>query len=88
MALYFVAALSNGPAIVAKAKEIAGEADVHQVQPDKFFIRFGGTSPELSEKLGIASGEVGTGIVLLVSAYHGRGPTSMWEWVTQKLGAQ
>lgn len=88
MPLYFVTSLTNPAAVLAAAEKAVPEGDVHAASQDKFFIRFEGTSNELSEKLGVADGSTGTAIILLVTAYHGRAPKSIWEWVAQKQGAK
>jgi hypothetical protein len=88
MPLYFVAALHNPAQVMDAAKRLVSEDEIHEVAPDKFFVNFPGTSVDLSGKLGIADGSTGTGIVLLVTSYHGRAPKSIWEWVNLKLNAK
>jgi hypothetical protein len=88
MPLYFVAALNNPAQVTAAAKKLVQESDFHEVAPDKFFVNFEGTSVDLSGKLGLADGSTGTGIVLLVTSYHGRAPKSIWEWINLKLNAK
>lgn len=88
MPLYFVAALSKPSEIQNKIKSEIPEGDYHEVAADKAFINFSGTSTELSEKLGITDGSVGTAIVLLVTSYYGRAPKSVWEWVNLKQNAK
>lgn len=88
MPLYFVAALTNPTKIADAAKNAVPASDFHEVAADKFFVNFAGTSTDLSQKLGIAEGTTGNGIVLLVSSYHGRAPKSIWEWVNLKLNAK
>ncbi|MFL9892429.1 hypothetical protein [Paraburkholderia sp. RL17-381-BIF-C] len=88
MPLYFVAALTNPAKILEVAKSEFPESDLHEVAQDKFFVNFAGTSTDLSQKLGIAEGATGNGIVLLVTSYHGRAPKSVWEWVNLKQNAK
>jgi hypothetical protein len=88
MSLYFVTALSHAEKVLATAKTLVPESDFLEVAADKFFLKFEGTSVELSSKIGFAEGTTGTGIILLVSAYNGRAPKSVWEWVTQKMSAK
>ncbi|KVF72343.1 hypothetical protein WJ17_03685 [Burkholderia vietnamiensis] len=90
MPLYYVTALTNPDKILAVAKEVTKDqpTDLHEVAPDKFFIKFDGTTVELGERLGINEGVTGQGIILAVGAYHGRAPKSLWEWVSQKLNAK
>jgi hypothetical protein len=84
MSLYFVTALSEAEKVIETAKTLVQESDFLEVTDDKFFLKFEGTSLELSSKIGFAEGTTGTGIILLVSAYNGRAPKSVWEWVAQK----
>jgi hypothetical protein len=88
MSLYFVTALSDAEKVLAAAKTLVPESDFLEVSDDKFFLKFEGTSVELSRKIGFAEGTTGTGIILLVSAYNGRAPKSVWEWITQKMSAK
>ncbi|WP_263379708.1 hypothetical protein [Granulicella paludicola] len=42
------------------------------------------TTKELSDKLGIGTTEVGSGILVRVENYWGHGPKSVWEWILAK----
>lgn len=48
------------------------------------------TTKEISDKLGITEQTpvVSNGIVARVDTYFGRNPTSVWEWITTKKGAE
>lgn len=85
MALYFITALSNPDKVIAAAKQLVSARDFHKVADDKFFLSFNGTTVELGEKLGINEGRTGMGILLRVTAFHGRAPKSIWEFIGLQL---
>lgn len=64
----------------------------YKLQSDRgWLIKFDGTSVELSNHIGLTGqpqGEtspLGSAIIVPVSAYYGRGPTDMWEWLKTRL---
>lgn len=56
-----------------------------------WLIKYDGTTVELSNHLGITgkqkgeSSFVGSAMITLVTAYYGRGPTDMWEWLKIRM---
>lgn len=67
-------------------------SDCYKLQSDRgWLIKFDGTSIELSNHIGLtgqAQGEassIGSAIIVPFSAYYGRGPTDMWEWIKTRL---
>jgi hypothetical protein len=47
------------------------------------------TTKELSERIGLGvSDPVGNGIVVRAEGYFGRAPSSTWEWIATKTGAE
>lgn len=42
-----------------------------------------GTARDTCEKLGIAHGETGTGVVTEVGSYFGRANPAIWSWIKQ-----
>lgn len=69
-----------------------GASDRYKLQADRgWFVRYEGTTRELSDKIGLtgqAKGEqspVGSGLIVPVSNYYGRGSTEMWEWLKTRL---
>lgn len=76
----------------AVMRSIESASDRYQLQANRgWLIRFSGTSVELSNHIGITGQEqgvpstVGPAIIVPVSAYYGRGPTDMWEWLKTRL---
>jgi len=75
----------------AVKKKIASAARYELQAKAGWLIEFGGTTVELSEKLGItgqAKGEpviLGSAIIVPITGYYGRGPTDMWEWLKTRV---
>lgn len=45
------------------------------------------TAQEVSDKLGISTGDNGSGVVLAVSSYFGRANPNIWDWIKTKWEA-
>ncbi len=97
MAIYIAVPLTNDstPLNEAVERNIAADADRYKLQSDRgWLIKFAGTSAELSQHLGVTGqppgtpSPVGSAIIVPVSAYYGRGPTDMWEWLKTRLEQQ
>ncbi|WP_146187727.1 hypothetical protein [Limnohabitans sp. T6-5] len=93
MPIFVVISLAKdtGPLNAAVVSAIP-EADRHQLVNDRgWLVRFDGTSTGLSGHLeitGQSEGEksrVGAALVTPISAYYGRGPNDMWEWLSVKF---
>lgn len=56
-----------------------------------WLVRYGGTTIEVSNLLGITGQEqgeqsrVGPALVSLFGSYYGRGPSDMWEWIKTRM---
>lgn len=94
MPVYLVAPLSTKTDALNAAivRAIADPADRYPLPEDRgWLIRSAGTSVELSNQIGItgqAAGEpptLGSALVVPITAYYGRGPTDMWEWVKTRF---
>jgi hypothetical protein len=46
-----------------------------------------GTAQELSERLGVTSGENGAAIILEIASYFGRANPNIWSWIKIKMEA-
>jgi hypothetical protein len=59
------------------------------LSPGQWLIVAGGTTTkEISDLLGITSGEVGNAVVLGgTGGYYGRSTPGIWEWLKSRLGA-
>ena len=96
MAIYQVTPLARNTEQVRIALE------KHIDEPDRFtipndagwFVRFGGTTIELSNKIevtGQPKGEptpVGSTLITHIVAYYGRGGSDMWEWLKTRFESQ
>jgi hypothetical protein len=57
-----------------------------KVGPGQYLVAGRSTVIDLSNTLGITTGENGSGIIFSTSAYYGRASNSIWDWVKVKLG--
>lgn len=55
--------------------------DSYPVTDSAWLATFDGTTDQFADRLGVRHGETGTGLVLPVRNYSGRGPADMWEWL-------
>ncbi len=94
MPIYIAVPLSPDHSALDSAvqQRIELQADRYKLQSNRgWLIKFDGTTVELSNHLGLTGqdkGEpapLGSGIVVPVSGYYGRGPTDMWEWLKTRL---
>lgn len=90
MAVYLVTPLAaNFDQLGTALKAELSAEDVLELQHRAgYLVSFGGTSVDLSNKIGITSAAkdapaptIGSALVTSVTAYYGRGSTSMWEWL-------
>jgi hypothetical protein len=96
MPIYQVTPLAKNTDLVRSAIE------KHTIEADRFeipneagwFVRFGGTTVELSHKLEITGQPqgiptpVGSTLITHIVAYYGRGGTDMWEWLKTRFESQ
>jgi hypothetical protein len=78
--IFVVIAKTGVPAIGEALKNVAPEG-TYSIKDDAWLVQFEGTSQDLAEKLGIRDAKNGTGIVMPITNYSGRGPLDMWEWL-------
>ncbi len=75
-----------------KIKELVGNKVTHdrvqwvnvytETAPNIYFVIYHGTTKELSQEIGFGDDlNIGTGIVLQVSSYHGYAQKTLWEWL-------
>lgn len=83
--VYFVAVTNNPSAIAARAVEIYGDDAVFKLSDDKFFVYSQDTSLDVSTKLGIRDGSLGSGIAFRITTYNGRASSNLWEWLGARL---
>lgn len=83
--LFAIMAPSDDPRLAAA---IQGQypADHLKVGPGQWIIADSGTSKDVSDKLGITTGTVGSAIIVSFSGYYGRASTNIWEWIASRMG--
>lgn len=79
-----------GEAVRARIPEV----DRYELQSRAgWFVKFSGTTVELSNAIGISGQEkgvtstLGSALVTSLLSYYGRGPTDMWEWLKTRFEA-
>lgn len=84
--VHFVTALSEAEQVRARIHEIIPDDDRFELAPDKWMITFDGVAQDLAERVGVRGGDerIGTGLVLPVTTYSGRAPSSLWDWLRAK----
>lgn len=86
MSIFLVVPTSN-PAGVKSAladNKAQGHIDYVDLPISGHFVSYSGTTIELSNLLGVSDGSSGGGVVVAVSSYYGRAPTTMWDWVKSR----
>jgi hypothetical protein len=83
--VYFVAVTSNAAEVYKRALETYAKEAVYRLADDKFFVQSDDTSMDVSKKIGVRDGTLGSGLVLRVTTYNGRASSSLWEWLAPRL---
>jgi len=86
--IFAIVSLADNPPL-ASAIATAYPNDYIQAAPDGrlHFVSDTGTAKDVSDKIGVSEGTVGSVIVLAVSGYYGRAPMNIWEWIAAKITA-
>ncbi|MCZ4331066.1 hypothetical protein [Castellaniella denitrificans] len=82
--VHYVAPSYKQDELFAKANEVYGEGAVFPYA-NGFFVTTDDPTSEVSTKIGIRDGSVGSGVVLRVTTYNGRAPADLWEWLAKGL---
>ena len=83
MPLFAIMAPLESPALVA-ALQVHYPQNHLKVGTGQWIVAGPGTAIEISNSLGITSGESGSGIVCLIGGYYGRTANNIWEWMATK----
>ena len=92
MTIFTVLMPTPQPNLAANIKQIFPK-DHLPLNDTQWLISTTGTAVELVAKLGIYDATqpqkppTGIALVFSISAYYGRGPTSVWDWINAKLEA-
>jgi hypothetical protein len=85
MAIFLITPINKPESILESVKSDFPN-DYYVIPSTKsIFVKFSGTTRELSDKLKISEGESGTGVVIPVTNYYGRAPTDIWEWLKSRM---
>lgn len=86
MAIFLFVPASGHDALNGALTSLQAEnrLDFIKLPKEGIFISFHGTAQELSNILGVTDGSNGTGVIVGVSSYYGRGPTNIWDWISSR----
>ena len=88
MSIFVVLPPQQNSVLDAAIKQ-AFPSDLLQLAPNQWLVSAGGTAQDVATKLGIlAEGSPPSAIVIVMSSYHGRAPTPVWDWIKAKLEAK
>jgi hypothetical protein len=85
MAIFLITPIARPDSIIQAIKTNFPDDSYVIPSTNSVFVKFSGTSKEISDKLKISDGETGTGIVVPVTNYYGRAPTDIWEWLKSRM---
>ena len=80
--IYAIIPFQEGPEFEAQIRSVDSRA--YRIEsPKMYLVSFKGTTLEVSRTMGYGGDkpDVGTGLVLPVSNYHGFAPKDLWEWL-------
>jgi hypothetical protein len=86
MIVYAVVGVAAQPALGAAIKD-KFPTDHLEVTPSFWLVAGTGTAQEISDKVGLSAGKMGSAVVFSTAGYYGRAPTNVWEWIKVKLEA-
>ena len=73
--------LSDGPNEKLGQTVALNYSDHYDLGPDQWLVSTDDTTLEISEKLGVQSGDHGRAVVFRVDAYNGLHKQGLWEWL-------
>jgi hypothetical protein len=83
MAAFIIIPIGNTSDIdAAVAQKFPG--DSFRLPKGEHLVVFDGTSKELSDRLGISDGQVGSALVVGINGYFGWASKDIWEWLQIK----
>ena len=92
MTIFAVLLPSPQPAVVAEI--VAKYQHEHiQLSETQYLLSSRATAVDISNNIGLTGAETnftpkGVGVVIAMSSYFGRAPTTVWDWIKVKLEAQ
>ena len=83
--VYFVTALSDPLKVRERINTFIPADDCYDLADDKWMVVFDGPANDLAEQAGIRSiSVIANGLVLPVTTYSGRAPSTLWDWLRDK----
>ena len=83
MAIFAIVNSNNHAAL--QAAILANYPDALHLSPGQWLVSAPAvTAKEISDRLGISDGRVGSALVISVAGYFGRQPTNTWDWIRAK----
>ena len=93
MAIYLVVPLGDDLSKLQEAltRAAGSPSSVYKLRNNRgFLVQYPGTTTELSDAAGVASGSTkgttGEALITLIGSYWGVGPNDMWEWLASRWG--
>ena len=86
MGLFLVTPINQPEKVVSSVKSLFAEDYYAIPSTNSLLVHYSGTTKELSDKLGLTTGEnEATGVIVGFSNYYGRAPTDIWEWIKSRM---
>lgn len=76
---------TNNPAAVKTALEQHHKDAYFELTAGQWMVVAEGTAKEMSDRLGLTTGDNGNGVVVASAGYFGRAPSNIWEWILAKM---
>jgi hypothetical protein len=83
MAIFVIFNVDN-PAGMRASIEREFPKDNFDLGANEWLISAKGTAQELSQRLGVSTGEASSAIIFSMQSYFGRASTNIWDWIKTK----
>ncbi|CAO3372932.1 hypothetical protein [Azospirillum argentinense] len=77
----FAVIATKGNKTIGAVLERQAAGRFYALKDDVWLVTYDGTTQKLAEDLGIRDGRNGSGLVIPVPNYSGRGAPELWEWI-------
>jgi len=82
----FAVVATRQAAEIRREVEKLPEHSFYELTDDSWLVAYEGTTRQLAERLGIRSGDAGSGLVIQAAAYSGRASNDLWDWLKVRSG--
>jgi hypothetical protein len=83
MNIFVVFKVSDSTKLERAIEDVYPE-DHLKLQDDEWLISGGSTAQEVSDRLGVSSGDNGSAMIFRMGSYYGRASTNIWDWIKTK----